>query len=62
MWKNRVTKIRINLGSMTKTTETSKSCYLMGVNSEKEPVEGTSPDKLLFERSLFVKGGILSKK
>lgn len=25
----------------------------MGVNSEKEPVEGTSPDKLLFERSLF---------
>lgn len=34
----------------------------MGVNSEKEPVEGTSPDKLLFERSLFEIYGIVSYK
>jgi hypothetical protein len=60
LWKNGVTEIRINLGSLTKKTETSNSCYLMGVKSEKEPVEGTSPDKLLFERSLFEECEILS--
>lgn len=28
--------------------------YLIGVNSEKEPVDGTSPDRSLFDRSLDV--------
>lgn len=26
----------------------------MGVNREKDPVDGTSPDKLLFDRSLHI--------